>query len=86
MSQTTLSVTRLTGSVGVELLGADAERFATHDEFAEEVLDALGRHGVLVFRDLHLVPAAQVQFCKRLGEIDYAAANDPIPGVMRVTL
>ena len=50
------------------------------------VLDALGRHGVLVFRDLHLEPEAQVEFCKKLGEIDYAAADDPIPGVMRVTL
>ena len=28
------------------------------------VLDALGRHGVLVFRDLHLEPEAQVEFCQ----------------------
>ena len=50
------------------------------------MLDTLGQHGVLVFRDLHLEPEAQVEFCQRLGEIDYAAADDPIPGVMRVTL
>lgn len=86
MTHPSLSVAPLTGSVGVEVLGADAERFATDDEFAAAVLDALGRHGVLVFRDLHLDPDAEVGFCRRLGEIDYAAADDPIPGVMRVTL
>ena len=36
--------------------------------------------------NLHLEPEAQVEFCQKLGEIDYAAADDPIPGVMRVTL
>ena len=86
MSDTSLSIAPLAGTVGAEVLDADADRFARDDEFAEEVLDALGRHGVLVFRDLHLEPETQVEFCKRLGEIDYAAADDPIPGVMRVTL
>ena len=68
--------------------GAGCRRrpIAGDDQFAAAVLDALGRHGVLVFRDLHLEPEAQVEFCRKLGEIDYAAADDPIPGVMRVTL
>ena len=86
MSQTSLSVAPLTGTVGAEVLDADADRLAGDAEFAGVVLDALGRHGVLVFRNLHLEPEAQVEFCKKLGEIDYAAADDPIPGVMRVTL
>ena len=76
----------LSESVGVEVRGADVEAFEHDAGFAEAALDALGRHGVLVFRDLHLGPEAQVAFCGRLGEIDEAAADDPIPGVMRVTL
>ena len=86
VSQTSLSVAPLTGTVGAEVLDADADRLAGDAQFARVVLDALGRHGVLVFRNLHLEPGAQVEFCKNLGEIDYAAADDPIPGVMRVTL
>src|SRR6476620_6542720 len=86
MSQIALSVAPLTGKVGAEVLGVDADRLAGDAELAAGVLDALGRHGVLVFRDLHLEPEAQVELCKNLGEIDYAAADDPIPGVMRVTL
>ena len=86
MSKTSLSVAPLTGTVGAEVLDADVDRLVGDDQFAGAVLEALGRHGVLVFRELHLEPEAQVEFCKKLGEIDYAAADDPIPGVMRVTL
>jgi len=86
MSDAALSIAPLTGTVGADVLDADADRFADDAAFARSVLDALGRHGVLVFRDIHLEPEAQVRFCQRLGEIDYAAADDPIPGVMRVTL
>jgi alpha-ketoglutarate-dependent taurine dioxygenase len=81
-----LTLEPITGTVGAEVLGADVDSFVCDDAFAGEVLDALGQHGVLVFRGLNLAPEAQVAFCQRLGEIDYAAAADPIPGVMRVTL
>jgi alpha-ketoglutarate-dependent sulfate ester dioxygenase len=86
VSKGSQSIELLNGAVGAAVLDADADRLAGDSEFAGIVLDALGRHGVLVFRDLHLEPDAQVEFCKQLGEIDYAAATDPIPGVMRVTL
>ncbi len=56
MSQTSLSVAPLTGTVGAEVLDADADRLAGDAQFAGVVLDALGRHGVLVFRNLHLEP------------------------------
>lgn len=82
----TLSVAPITDTVGAEVLDADADRFADDEAFAGAVLEALGQHGVLVFRGLHLEPEAQVRFCQRLGEIDYSADGDPIPGVMRVTL
>ncbi len=86
MSQSALAVAPLSATVGAEVLDADVDRLVGDDRVPQAVLDALGRHGVLVFRDLHLEPDAQVAFCKRLGEIDAAAAQDPIPGVMRVTL
>lgn len=86
MSHATLSIEPVSDTVGVEVIGADAERFAHDDRFAVEVRELLGRHGVLVFHGLHLGPDAQVAFCRRLGEIDLTAADDPIPGVMRVTL
>ena len=74
MSQTSLSVAPLAGTVGAEVLDVDADRLAEDDEFAGAVLDALGRHGVLVFRDLHLEPEAQVAFCR-----SWARSTTPPP-------
>jgi alpha-ketoglutarate-dependent taurine dioxygenase len=81
-----LSVDPLTGTVGAEVLGVEADDFARDGAFTRSILDALGEYGVLVFRGLDLEPEVQVEFCRRFGEIDFAAADDPIPGVMRVTL
>jgi alpha-ketoglutarate-dependent taurine dioxygenase len=86
MSGSELSVDRLTGTVGAEVHEVDAGRLAGDVAFVSTILDALGKYGVLVFRGLHLEPEAQVEFCRRLGEIDFSSADDPIPGVMRVTL
>ena len=86
MVEITLSAKPLSESVGAEVLGAGADRLTEDDEFAAQVLELLGRHGVLLFRGLHLQPDAQVAFCAKLGEVDFEAADDPIPGVMRVTL
>jgi alpha-ketoglutarate-dependent taurine dioxygenase len=86
LSTTTLSTGRLRDCVGAEVSGADPDRLAGDVAYAHAVSEALARHGVLVFRALHLEPEAQVAFCRMLGEIDGAAADDPIPGVMRVTL
>jgi alpha-ketoglutarate-dependent taurine dioxygenase len=46
----------------------------------------LEANGVLVFRDLHLDPRAQVEFCQRLGEVDYSPGHHPVPGIYRVSL
>ena len=86
MVGTTLSVEPLSESVGVEVSGVDAEGLVADDALAAELLELLGRHGVLLFRGLNLEPEAQVAFCSKLGEPDLAAADDPIPGIMRVTL
>ena len=66
-----LTISKLTDSVGAEVAGLDAAALAGDDSVGESVLDALEDNGVLVFRGLRLDPAAQVEFCRRLGEIDY---------------
>ena len=86
MSKTTLAVSPLSTTVGAEVLDVDADRLVGDPDLAGVVLDALGRHGVLVFRGLRLEPEAQVELCGRFGEIDCSSADDPVPGVMRVTL
>ena len=86
MSKTTLSIEPLRDTIGAEVAGVDSDRLAGDDALSTTMRDVLARHGVLVFRDLHLDPEAQVAFCAKLGQVDLTAANDPIPGVMRVTL
>ena len=83
-----LSIEKLAGPVGAEVVGADPERLASDDTIAAAILDALEAHGVLVFRGLHLEPAAQVAFCRRLGEIDYSyeGGHTAVPGVYWISL
>lgn len=82
-----LTVNKLTSSVGAEVLGADADRLATDDLLGDAVLEALEDNGVLVFRGLSLDPKAQVEFCRRLGEVDYSAdGHHPVAGIYPITL
>jgi alpha-ketoglutarate-dependent taurine dioxygenase len=74
------------GDVGAEIGGVDAEQLLHDDSIPQTVMDALERHGVLVFRELHLEPDAQVEFCRRLGDIDMTPGHHPVPGIYRVTL
>ena len=59
---TTLTTERLSDSVGAEVVGLDVDRLMTDDALPEQILAALDANGVLVFRDLHLAPEAQVAF------------------------
>jgi alpha-ketoglutarate-dependent taurine dioxygenase len=86
VSPSTLEINRLSDSVGVEVQGVTADQLATDAALAAAVEEALEAHGVLVFRDLHLEPEAQIEFCKKLGEIDYSAPNHPVPGIYVVSL
>lgn len=81
-----LSVVPLTSSVGAEVVGVDSEQLAADGALAESLLQALERHGVLVFRGLHLTPEAQVAFCERLGPVDYEPGHHPVRGIYRVSL
>ncbi len=82
----TISLQRLTETIGAEVIGADAAALLEDDELASEVLDAVGVHGVLVFRDFDLEPAMQVELCAKWGEVDDAPGHHPVPGIYRVTL
>lgn len=82
-----LTINKLTTSVGAEVGGIDPDRLATDDTLAEAVLDALEENGVLVFLGLHLNPVAQVDFCRRLGEVDYSSdGHHPVAGIYPITL
>jgi alpha-ketoglutarate-dependent taurine dioxygenase len=84
---TVLTINKLTASVGAEVVGLDSEKLAADDALGEAVLDALEDNGVLVFPGLHLEPQAQVEFCRRLGEIDHSSdGHHPIAGIYPVTL
>jgi alpha-ketoglutarate-dependent taurine dioxygenase len=82
-----LTINRLTESVGAEVLGVDADRLAHDDALGVAVLEALEENGVLVFPGLGMKPEAQVQFCRRLGEIDHSSdGHHPVAGIYPVTL
>jgi len=81
-----VTVHTLPSSIGAELSGIDSDRLVEDASLAAELLDALEHHGVLVFRDLHLTPEAQVAFCERLGPIDYEPGHHPVRGIYRVSL
>jgi len=82
-----LTITKLTDSVGAEVVGLESNALADDDSVGQSVLDALEDNGVLVFRGLQLDPVAQVAFCRRLGEIDHSSdGHHPVAGIYPITL
>ena len=87
---TNISTKRLGERIGAEVtLRDDAPH--VDDETAREVLDALERHTVLVFRELGLDDRSQVAFSKKLGDLVILggrkpSADDPYPEIFEVTL
>jgi alpha-ketoglutarate-dependent taurine dioxygenase len=83
-----LTIERLAGRVGAEIVDADPERMASDDAYVGAIVDALEANGVLVFRELHLDPETQIAFCRRVGEIDtsYEGGLTDIPGVIKISL
>jgi alpha-ketoglutarate-dependent taurine dioxygenase len=82
-----LTINKLTDSVGAEVLGVDPDRLASNEALDAAVLDALEANGVLVFPGLGLNPEAQVEFCRRLGEIDHSSdGHHPVAGIYPITL
>jgi alpha-ketoglutarate-dependent taurine dioxygenase len=83
---TSLTVEPLSQTIGAEVSGVAADELGADDALAETLLHALSQHGVLVFRDLHLQPETQVDFCRKLGEVDGSPGHHPVTGIYRVTL
>src|ERR1700759_5045943 len=82
-----LTISKLTSSVGAEVLGVDPGRLVADDLLAHGVLDALEDNGVLVFPGLHLNPEAQVSFCRRLGAVDHSSdGHHPVAGIYPISL
>ncbi len=83
----TVTINRLTESVGAEVTGIDPERFQNDDSLPGLMRDALADNGVLVFPKLGLDVAAQVAFAARLGPVEYANnSQDPADAVSRISL
>jgi alpha-ketoglutarate-dependent taurine dioxygenase len=77
---------KLSESIGAEVVGLDGKDMADDPVLAQDILEALEAHGVLVFRGLNLAPEDQVAFCRHLGTVDCSAGHHPVPGIFRVTL
>jgi alpha-ketoglutarate-dependent taurine dioxygenase len=58
----TVTTKPLSESVGVEVLDVDCDRMLHDDALADQCLELLDRHGVLVFRELHPDDETQVAF------------------------
>ncbi|ROO85222.1 alpha-ketoglutarate-dependent taurine dioxygenase [Actinocorallia herbida] len=64
-----IATRRLSEHVGAEVLDVDLDRLLGDEDLPEACLEALEEHGVLLFRELHVDDAAQVAFCRRLGDL-----------------
>jgi alpha-ketoglutarate-dependent taurine dioxygenase len=82
---TTLTIEKLTDSVGAQIRGIDHEGLLEDDSLPHEILEALDTHGVLVLRELHLDDATQVAFSKRLGRVEVFGKGEN-PEIFRITL
>jgi alpha-ketoglutarate-dependent taurine dioxygenase len=81
-----LTINKLTASVGAEVTGLGPSSLSD-ETLGQSVLDALEDNGVLVFPGLRLDPQAQIEFCRRLGEIDHSSdGHHPVAGIYPVTL
>jgi alpha-ketoglutarate-dependent sulfate ester dioxygenase len=83
----TITIEKLTPTVGAEISGLGVDRLLNDPEVPEIMWGALRTHGVLLFHDLGLTPETQVRFSQRLGTVDQASGDQyGEPGVMRVSM
>lgn len=64
-----LELRELSPSVGAEVLGVDVARIWEDEALPDQVLDALDRYGVLLFRGLNIDDDAQAAFAHKLGDV-----------------
>ncbi len=82
---TVITTEKLSDTVGAMVLGVDRDGMLGDEALPAWTLEALERHGALVFRDLHLDDAAQIAFSKRLGRVEVFGKGEH-PEIFRVTL
>ena len=83
---TSVTTKPLSDSVGAEVLDVDRDRLLHDEALADECLELLDRHGVLVFRELHLDDETQVEFSRRLGPVERVGRRPDGAEIFRVTL
>ena len=66
---TAITTRKLSENVGAEVLDVGLDRLLNDDGFPEACMEALEEYGVLLFRELHVDDHAQVEFCRRLGDL-----------------
>ena len=73
--------------LGATVTGVDLGKPLGNADFAE-IVQALGRHGVLCFKDQKITPEQQADFAKRFGtlEINVAAGPYTVPGLPEVMI
>ncbi|MQY18735.1 TauD/TfdA dioxygenase family protein [Nocardia macrotermitis] len=64
-----LTTEKLSETVGVRILGVDAERLVTDEDLPGRCLELLERHSVLLFPELHAGDEAQVAFSRKMGPL-----------------
>jgi alpha-ketoglutarate-dependent taurine dioxygenase len=81
----TLTVEKLTDTVGARILGVDCDRLLGDDALPAWILETLDENGVLVFPELHVDDATQVAFSKKLGRVEVFGKGE-LPEIYRVSL
>jgi alpha-ketoglutarate-dependent taurine dioxygenase len=82
----TIDIRPLGATVGAEVVGVEGAHLGDNATLSTRLLDALERHGVLVFPAINLAPEQQVAFCSHIGEIDASNGNHEVDGIYRVSL
>jgi alpha-ketoglutarate-dependent sulfate ester dioxygenase len=80
-----LTIEMLSQSVGAEIGGVDQDRLLHDEDLPPQLLGALERYGVLLFRNMEIEDDTQVQFSKRLGPV-VAFPSHPIPEISIISL
>ena len=86
-AQTTMTVSRLTASIGAVVSGVGLGEVARSDELFAELKSLLLAHKVLFFRDQDITRAEHVQLARRFGPLEDhpVVPSDPDhPGLVRI--
>lgn len=71
-----LEVRPLTSSIGAEIIGADV----TDPAQTDAILAAFTDHAVVAIRDQHITPSEQIDFARRIGDINVNRFFAHVPG------